>query len=163
MLKFSVFTHHLSFIIQRTSFITCKLSHTSSLHSSMADCHIPYVRPSQLWHSSPLLTPLETNSGMFSPRTHFQTSRHVLGFPLIILHFGYPLLYLHSISTVPPSHVFCYAKDKSSTRGDGLNGQVKGRCSRRDATSFEMTRQYWEDSRFQGKTWTRQDTLYCVE
>ena len=26
-------------------------------------------------------------------------------------------------------------------RGDGLNGQVKGRCSRRDATSFEMTRQ----------------------
>ena len=26
-------------------------------------------------------------------------------------------------------------------RGDGLDGQVKGRCSRRDATSFEMTRQ----------------------
>ena len=26
-------------------------------------------------------------------------------------------------------------------KGDGLYGQVKGRCSRRDATSFEMTRQ----------------------
>ena len=57
------------------------------------NCHIPYDWPSQLWHSSPLLTPLETNSGMFSPRTHFWTSKHVLGSPLVILHFGYPLLY----------------------------------------------------------------------
>ena len=56
-------------------------------------CHIPYDQPSQLWQYSPLLTPLETNSSLFLPRTHFQISGHVLGFPLVILHFSYPLLY----------------------------------------------------------------------
>ena len=56
-------------------------------------CHIPYDRPSQLQQYSPLPTPVETNSGVFSPRTHFQTSRHVLGSPLVILHFSYLLLY----------------------------------------------------------------------
>ena len=56
-------------------------------------CHIPYDQPSQLQHSSPLPTPLETNSSVFLPRTHFQTSGHVIGSPLVILHFCYPLLY----------------------------------------------------------------------
>ena len=58
-----------------------------------AYCHIPYDRPSQLRRYSPLPTPLETNSGMFSPRTCFRTSGHVLGSPLVILHFSYLLLY----------------------------------------------------------------------
>ena len=64
-------------------------------HLSPVDlgCHIPYDRPSQLWWYSPLPTPLETNSGMFSPRTCFRTSGHVLGSPLVILHFSYLLLY----------------------------------------------------------------------
>ena len=59
----------------------------------MGHCHIPYNQPSQLQCYSPLPTPLETNSGVFLPKTYFQTSGHVLGFPLVILHFGYPLLY----------------------------------------------------------------------
>ena len=56
-------------------------------------CHILYDRPSQLWWYSPLPTPLETNSSVFSPRTYFWTSGHVLGSPLVILHFSYLLLY----------------------------------------------------------------------
>ena len=63
------------------------------LSRSSQYCHIPYDWPSQLRQYSPLPTPLETNSGVFSPRTYFRTSRHVLGSPLIILHFSYLLLY----------------------------------------------------------------------
>ena len=76
--------------------IVLRFDHTLAFKGSGLEggyCQIPYNRPSQLWCFSPLLTPLETNSGVFSPRTHFQTSGHVLGSPLVILHFGYPLLY----------------------------------------------------------------------
>ena len=69
------------------------LSASSKSYAFVHLCHIPYDQPSQLWCYSPLSTPLETNSSTFLPRTYFQTSGHVLGFPLIILHFGYPLLY----------------------------------------------------------------------
>ena len=53
-------------------------------------CHILYIWPSQLWPYSDVIA---MNSDIFSPRTYFWTSGHVLGFPLVILHFGYPLLY----------------------------------------------------------------------
>ena len=55
----------------------------------------------------------------------------------------------------------CYAKGKSSTRGDGLDGQVKGRCSRRDATSFEMTRQDLRELRVY-KVRLGRDKMPCI-
>ena len=78
---------------QAKALIDRKISITIAALLDVSHCHIPYDRPSQLRQYSPLPTPLETNSGMFSPRTCFRTSGHVLGSPLVILHFSYLLLY----------------------------------------------------------------------
>ena len=63
----------------------------------------------------------------------------------------------------------CVTQKISIDKGVILYGLAKGRCSQRDATSFGTDK---TGSRVgtqgnvrgsQGKTWTRQDTLYCVE
>ena len=59
----------------------------------------------------------------------------------------------------------CYAKGTLWFKSD-LYDLFYGRCSRRDATSVEEIRFLGiacDSMDFGGKTWTRQDTSYCVE
>ena len=63
--------------------------------------------------------------------------------------------------TVQPFH---YLLCKRSLLTGASRIISSGRCSCRDATSWEIQRDLgWNKGDLQGKTWMQQDTLYCIE